>query len=76
MGELDPISATSAIFIRLLPGCKCKYHLNTHEKSVTNVMEKVMEKSWNVMEFGFENCVGTLACLTFSAARYGLLQTT
>ena len=23
-------------------------------------MEKVMEKSWNVMEFGFENCVGTL----------------
>ena len=24
------------------------------------VMEKVMEKSWNVMEFGFENCVGTL----------------
>jgi len=24
------------------------------------VMEKVMEKSWNVMEFGFENCMGTL----------------
>jgi len=23
-------------------------------------MEKVMEKSWNDMEFGFENCVGTL----------------
>ena len=20
-----------------------------------------MEKSWNVMEFGFENCVGTLS---------------
>jgi len=23
-------------------------------------MEKVLEISWNVMEFGFENCVGTL----------------
>jgi len=43
-----------------LPVCKCKYHFNTHGKSATKVMEKVMEKSWNVMEFGFENCVGTL----------------
>ena len=42
--------------IRLLPVCKCKYHLNMHGKSVSNVMEK----SWNIMEFGFENCVGTL----------------
>ena len=56
LAELDPISATSVLLIRLLPVCKCKYHLNTHGKSVT----KVMEKSWNVMEFGFENCVGTL----------------
>ena len=24
-------------------------------------MERVMEKSWNVIEFGFENCVGTLS---------------
>jgi len=23
-------------------------------------MEKSWKKSWNVMEFGFENCVGTL----------------
>ena len=27
------------------------------------VMEKVMEKSWNDMEFVFENCVGTLISL-------------
>jgi len=25
-------------------------------------MEKVMQNSWNVIEFGFENCVRTLDC--------------
>jgi len=32
-----------------------------HGKSVSNVMEK----SWNIMEFGFENCVGTLIHVNF-----------
>jgi len=32
-----------------------------HGKSATKAMEKSWKKSWNVMEFGFENCVGTLS---------------
>ena len=44
-----PLAQHQLFLIRLLPVCKCKYQLNTHGKSVTNVME-----------FGFENCVGTL----------------
>ena len=27
------------------------------------VIEKVIERSWNVIEFGFENCVETLVTL-------------
>jgi len=34
-------------------------------------MEKVMEKSWNVMEFDFENCVGTLIFALSGVAREG-----
>ena len=36
------------------------------EKSVTNVVEKIIERLWNVIEFGFENCVETLEdCFNF-----------
>ena len=49
-----PLAQQQLFLIR--PVCKCKYHLNTHGKSVRNVMEK----SWNVMDFRFENCMGTL----------------
>jgi len=42
--------------IRLLPVCKCKYHLYTHGRSVTNVMEK----SWNLfLKIVWEPCSST-----------------
>jgi len=41
-----------------------------HGKSVT----KVMEKSLNVMEFGFENCVGTLILVVFILLLFFMLE--
>jgi len=41
-----PLEQQQLFLIRMLPVCKCKYHLNTHGKSVTNVMEKSWKKSW------------------------------
>jgi len=66
LGELDPSSATSAIFNKTVASLQLQVSLKHAGKQCNKchgkVMEKVIQKSWNVMEFGFENCVGTLSC--------------
>jgi len=65
LGEFDPISATAAIFNKNVTSLQVQVSLKHAWKKCNKchgkIMEKAMEKSWNIMEFGFENCVGTLS---------------